>query len=464
MRTSANISSRVTARITAGCTALAVGLSAIPAAAAPTTVENIIIMIGDGMGYNTLDLANLYQRGTTGYQVGLQGQQVHNHKQPGFQSYPHVGMSTYAMLGAYNGLIAWTSTAAATGIPTDSAAAGTAMASGHKTFHGVIGMTPTGKPLPNLTERAKAHGKAAGVVTSVPYSHATPAAYVAHEKSRNRYHNISRQMVDSGLDVVIGAGHPWYDDDHKRLYKPDFKYISEKDWTRLSRNHTGYTFIEKAADFTALARGTKRVNRLWGVPQVGSTLQEKRSSALQDAAHEKVGQTPFNKVPTLTDLSLSAFNVLRHNPRGYFLMIEGGAIDWAGHDNLTARSIEETVDFMNAVEAVGKWVEKYSSWEKTLLIVTADHETGFINGPSERAMVPLTQDVHGAIQMRWLSDEHTNQLVPFFVKGAGASQVLRLATMHDPHRGAYLDNTDFARLVMNSWWIKSNSTERNAAA
>lgn len=145
-------------------------------------------------------------------------------------------------------------------------------------------------------------------------------------------------------------------------------------------------------------------------------------------------------------------------------MIEGGAIDWAGHDNLTARSIEETVDFMNTVEAVGKWVEKYSSWEKTLLIVTADHETGFINGPSERAMVPLTQDVHGAIQMRWLSDEHTNQLVPFFVKGAGASQVLRLATMHDPHRGAYLDNTDFARLVMNSWWIKSNSTERNAAA
>lgn len=464
MRNRTTIHRRLIVGATAGLTAVAVCLSPLPAAAKPTTVENIIVMIGDGMGYNTLDLANLYQRGTTGYQVPLKGQKVHNQKQPGFQSYSRVSMSTYSLIGAYNGPLAWTSTAAATGLPTDSAAAGTALASGHKTLRGVIGMTPTGKPLPNLTERAKVQGKAAGVVTSVPYSHATPAAYVAHERSRNNYHNIARQMLNSNLDVVIGAGHPYYDDDHKRISTPQFKYISEADWTRLTHHNTGYTFIERAADFTALARGTKHVKRLWGVPQVGSTLQEKRTSILPNAAQEKVRQTPYNKVPSLTDLSLGALNVLRNNPRGYFLMIEGGAIDWAGHDNRTARSIEETSDFMAAVEAVGKWVEKNSSWDKTLLIVTADHETGFINGPSDRDIVPLTQDRNGTIHMRWLSDEHTNQLVPFFVKGAGASQVLRLANQRDPYRGAYLDNTEFARLVMNSWWTKSNAKEIKTGA
>ncbi|HHY07828.1 MAG TPA: alkaline phosphatase [Corynebacteriales bacterium] len=464
MRIRTNFSRRLAVGVTAGLTAVALGLPALPAHAAPAVAENIIVMIGDGMGYNTLDLTNLHLRGTTGYQVNPNGSAVKNEKQPGFQSYSYVGMSTYAIVGAYNGPIAWTSTAAATGIPTDSAAAGTAMASGHKTFHGIIGMTPSGKPLPNITERAKALGKAAGVVSSVPYSHATPAAYVAHEISRNNYHNITNQMINSKMDVVIGAGHPFYDDNNKRLAEPDFKYISAADWNRLEKNTTGYSFIEKTADFKAIAEGKKKVKRLWGVPQVASTLQQERSSVRADAQQEKVGETPFNKVPNLTDLSLSALNVLNQNPRGYFLMVEGGAIDWAGHANQTARSIEETMDFMDAVEAVSKWVEKNSSWDKTLLIITADHETGFINGPSERAMVPLAQDAHGNIQIQWLSDQHTNQLVPFFVKGAGAQQVLRLATSQDPYRGAYMDNIDFPQLVMHKWWIQSQAAAPKKAA
>ena len=97
-------------------------------------------MIGDGMGYNTLDLANLYHRNTTGYPVGQHGEKPPNTPQPGFQSWQRVSMSTYPAFGTYNTFVNWSSTEGATGKPTDSAAAGTAMATGHKTLRGVIGM------------------------------------------------------------------------------------------------------------------------------------------------------------------------------------------------------------------------------------------------------------------------------------------------------------------------------------
>jgi len=299
-------------------------------------------------------------------------------------------------------------------------------------------------------------GKSAGVVSSVPYSHAPPATYVAHEPSRKNYHNIANQMINSQLDVVIAPGHPFYDDNHRRVKKPDYTYISPSDWRALSSGQTAYSFFQKTQDFSRMARTNMNFHgkRVWGVPQVGSTLQEKRSSVAKKSTLEQVGQTPFTKdVPTLSDLSLSVLNVLDDNKNGSFLMIEGGAIDWCGHANETARSIEETTDFIKAIDDVSAWVEKYSSWNDTLLIVTADHETGFINGPSKDNFRTLSKD-GSAIQMQWLSDEHTNQLVPFFVHGAGSDTVLNLAKHHDLKRGRYLDNTAFAQLVMKHWWVK----------
>ena len=135
-------------------------------------------------------------------------------------------------------------------------------------------------------------------------------------------------------------------------------------------------------------------------------------------------------------------------------MIEGGAIDRSGHANESARIIEETAEFVKAIDDVATWVEKYSSWEETLLIVTADHETGFVNGPSKMDFRPLSKDTSGSIQMEWLSEQHTNQLVPFFIRGAGFHTVLNLADQQDLVRGRYLDNTEFAQLVMQRWWVK----------
>ena len=430
---------------------------AAPGQENPTGVpKNVIFMIGDGMGFNTLDLYNLHYRNSTGYQVSQGGVQAHNKPQPGFQRWPHVAMSTYAAIGTYNSQVSWSSVVGANGIPTDSAAAGTAMATGHKTFQGVVGMDVLQRPLENLTERAKKLGKSAGVVSSVPYSHATPACYVAHEPQRSSYHNITRQMLDSQLDVVIAPGHPLYDNNHQRQSKPDYTYISESDWTALSTGKTPYSFIEKKNDFTKLARTNKNYKgkRFWGIPQVATTLQQGRDSRAAKTTDEFVGQSPRNNAPTLSDLSLGALNVLDDNPRGTFLMIEGGAIDWSGHANETARIIEETSEFANAVNDVAAWVEKYSSWNETLLIVTADHETGFVNDPSRVNFRPLGKDASGAIQMEWLSGQHTNQLVPFFVRGAGSRTVLDLANQQDLKRGKYLDNTQFAQLVMQRWWVK----------
>lgn len=135
-------------------------------------------------------------------------------------------------------------------------------------------------------------------------------------------------------------------------------------------------------------------------------------------------------------------------------MVVGGAIDWSGHANETARIIEGTTEFVKAVNDVAAWVEKYSSWDETLLIVTADHETGFVNSPSKMDFRPLSKDTSGAIEMEWLSKQHTNQLVPFFVRGAGSRTVLNLANQQDLMRGGHLDNTEFAQLVIQRWWVK----------
>lgn len=430
---------------------------AAPGQQNPTGVpKNVIFMIGDGMGFNTLDLYNLHYRNSTGYQVSRGGAKAHNKPQPGFQRWPHVAQSTYAAIGSYNTQVNWSSVVGANGVPTDSAAAATTMASGHKTFQGVVGMDVLQRPVENLTERAKQLGRSAGVVSSVPYSHATPACYVAHEPQRSSYHNITNQMLKSQLGVVIAPGHPLFDNNHKRQSRPDYTYISESDWTALRGGKTPFSFIEKKNDFTKLARTNRNYQgkRIWGIPQVASTLQQGRDSRAGKSTNETVGQTPRNNVPTLSDLALGALNVLDDNPRGTFLMIEGGAIDWSGHANESARIIEETAEFVKAIDDVATWVEKYSSWEETLLIVTADHETGFVNGPSKMDFRPLSKDTSGSIQMEWLSEQHTNQLVPFFIRGAGFHTVLNLADQQDLVRGRYLDNTEFAQLVMQRWWVK----------
>ena len=431
------------------------GALAAPAEAAEEKVspKNVIVLIGDGMGYNHIDFLNAETTGQTHWQVERGGDRKvipsgqNTAPTEGWQAWDLLGQSTYWHDGpVYDPSASWTDFEWNTKSPTDSAAAGTAMATGVKTYNAGIGVDYEGNVVENLSERAKSLGKSAGVVSSVPFSHATPAAYSSHDESRNNYHSIAQQQVAGDLEVVIGAGHPFYDDNHQPRAVGNFGFISESDWTAVATGQTDRTFIESKAGFEALTSGATP-ERVFGVPQVGSTLQQARSAG-----------APANDVPDLATLSRGALNVLDNNDEGFFLMVEGGAIDWAGHSNQSDRDLEEVQDFDTAVDSVIDWVETNSNWDDTLVVVTADHETGYLYGQTSgdySAIVPASSDApEGALAAHsWNSDNHTNQLVPFFYRGAGAERITELGSKLDLVRGHYLDNTSMATWLLSDAWV-----------
>ncbi|MEZ4485173.1 MAG: alkaline phosphatase, partial [Syntrophotaleaceae bacterium] len=186
---------------------------------------------------------------------------------------------------------------------------------------------------------------------------------------------------------------------------------------------------------------------LLGIPQVERTLQQRRDGDPQAWPYA----VPLLKtVPTLTEMTRAALNVLDNDADGFLLMVEGGAVDWASHANQTGRMLEEQLDFDRTVAAVVHWVETCSNWDQTLLIVTADHETGYLTGPgSDPGWQPLVGNGRNRLPtMEWHHDNHTNSLVPLFAKGRGAEGLFPLVKGHDPVRGPYVDNTALAEAVL----------------
>jgi alkaline phosphatase len=149
-------------------------------------------------------------------------------------------------------------------------------------------------------------------------------------------------------------------------------------------------------------------------------------------------------------MTTGALNVLAKNDEGFFLMVEGGAVDWAGHANQTTRVVEEQVEFNEAVETIDAWVAANSSWDETLVIITADHETGYLTGPgADPTWTPMTGQAGSLPNVSWHSGDHTNALVPLFAKGAGSALLESRATSWDRVRGAYLDNTDIGNTLFD---------------
>jgi alkaline phosphatase len=148
-------------------------------------------------------------------------------------------------------------------------------------------------------------------------------------------------------------------------------------------------------------------------------------------------------------MSLAAINVLDNNSKGFMLMIEGGAIDWAAHANQPGRTIEEQIAFDQAVEAVVSWVETNSNWDETLLIVTADHETGYLWGiGSNPTWQPLVNNGMGIVPtMQFYSPNHTNSLIGIYAKGGDAHWFTSMIAGTDPVRGDYVDNTSIAQVI-----------------
>ena len=421
---------------------------------APTKVSmaspiprNIIVMIGDGMGFNQSLAASYYRFGRGPYQI--------------YNNFPiKYGVTTYSADGqGYDPTLAWNDFNYVMTNYTDCAASATAMATGVKTYDVGVGVDAGGNPVGNVFEAAETIGMSTGIVTTVEFSHATPAGFVAHNVHRDNYEGIANEMIlDSDTDVIMGTGHPWFNNNNQLMAVPStFKYVGgESTWDALvagtvssDRDNDGIAeaavLIQAASEFEALMTGPTP-EFVVGVAQVSSTLQQARGG---DAMADPY-VVPLNlNVPTLAEMSLAAINILDDNPNGFMLMVEGGAIDWAAHSHQPGRMIEEQIDFDMAVFAVVSWVQTYSNWSETLLIVTGDHETGHLWGPdSDPTWKLLINNNQGELPgMQFYSPNHTNSLVRLYAVGADADWFTTLIAGTDPVHGPYVDNTSIAHVI-----------------
>jgi len=246
--------------------------------------------------------------------------------------------------------------------------------------------------------------------------------------------------------------------------KQSHRYVGGKDaWKKITNGTAGadadgngtpdpWTFIETREAFKTLADG-ETPNRVLGIPQTGKSLQFGRSGSDTLPESQLYDQPFIESVPSLAEMTAAALNVLDNDPDGLFLMVEGGAIDWAGHANNSNRNIEEEVEFNKAVQAVITWVEKTGGWDNTLVIVTGDHETGYMTGPgsgidSTEYLKPLKNNGKGKLPgMEWHSKGHTNSLLPLFAKGKGSEIFHRFADRYDPVRGRFTDNAEVGQAM-----------------
>jgi alkaline phosphatase len=351
----------------------------------------------------------------------------------------------------------------------DSASTGTAMAAGRKTDDGNIAWLPgdpAGGQLKTIAEYAKAQGRAIGVVTSVPFSHATPATFVSHNVSRGNYHAISSEIINTVKpDVMIGAGHRSYD---------GTGYISSTDQDALAAGTTDYHFVQRtatvvgstaiiaAADTVAAnivsGSGKKKLFGLFGTAAAdGLTNPVANGYGNAAGAYAYSGYMthylpsgavggdgyggfnwPLNENPTLAAATEAALKVLSKDNDGLFLMVEGGDIDWGNHPNDYEWNLGAWHNFDLACRKASDMVTAGTNgmtWDNTVIIIATDHGNsymrlnkyygkGVLPPAAERLMVKnstAVPNLDANIGVRWSSTKHTNELVTLYAKGPEAA-------------------------------------------
>lgn len=288
----------------------------------------VFYFIGDGMGVNQVNGTEMYlaeQEGRIGVTPLL------------FTTFPVASVAT---------------TFSTTNSVTDSSAAGTALATGAKTYNGAIGMDDQKNVLQTVAEKAKKAGKRVGVTTSVSVDHATPAAFYAHQPNRSMYYEIALDLPKAGFDFYAGGGflkpHTTFD---KKKAPSIFPIIEE----------AGYTVARGLDEYQEKATAAKKM--------VLIQKEGARLDCLPYAIDRKEGDL------TLAQITESAISFLtKEKNKGFFLMVEGGKIDWACHGNDPATVFEEVIDMDNAIKVAYEFYKKHP--KETLIVVTADHETG----------------------------------------------------------------------------------------
>jgi alkaline phosphatase len=288
----------------------------------------------------------------------------------------------------------------------DSAATATAMCSGVKTYNDSINVDVSGRQVATVAHEAQNRGLAVGVVTSVPISHATPACAYAHNVHRDDYQDLTRDLVGlpsiahpekplAGVDVLIGGGFGdektvATDKGQGRNFVPGNVWITASDRQAIDAA-TGGRYVlalrtagvngrqrlgERAAE---AARSHKRLFGFYGIGRTKGHLPyqtadgDYRPAPGQLLSPEFYTRAERNENPTLADMTTAALTVLATNPKGFWLMVESGDVDWANHDDNVDNSIGAVNSGDAAVKTITDWVERHSNWSESLLIVTADH-------------------------------------------------------------------------------------------
>jgi alkaline phosphatase len=334
--------------------------------------RNVILLIGDGMGFEHVKAASLFAYGEDG-KLAMQRLPVKGR------------MTTHPAEGPQE--------------VTDSAAAATAMATGVKASNGVLSvrLPGDGQSLPTVLEQLAARGMRTGLVTTTYMTHATPAGFAAHVKSRKMVEDIAAQYLRrTRPDVLLGGG--------------------GKGLTPEAARAAGYTVVVGR-------RGLCRLNPS-GVARLCGLFGEGHMPYEYDCAMRI--DSGYDRLPHLSEMTRVALAVLERGESGFFLMVEGGRIDHAAHSNDLPNAVVETLEFDNAVKEVLRWAH---GRKDTLVIVTADHECGGLKVIKARGRLSWPE-------VTWASKEHTGVPVPVYAWGLVAERF-----------AGELDNTDIPKRI-----------------
>ena len=320
-------------------------------------VKNIIYLIGDGMGLSSVSMMQL----------------VNKYEPTIFDKAENVALQkTYS----------------ADNRVTDSAASGTALASGVKTNNTFLGMRPDLSHAESIMELAQSKGMATGVVVTTYLQHATPAAFYAHIDSRHKLAEISEQLLGSKLDVAIGGGMAFFEERY-----------GDKEEAQKAITEAGFEYVS-SMDELKNADNKKRTLALLTPKEVGADS----GSYLAEATTKALSM-------------LEAKSKGKRSKRGFVLMVEGSLIDSMGHGNNAEAQQKEMQSFMQAIEVAVEYARRHPD---TLVVVTADHETGGLALVSANADFNLSEQ---GVEFKWSTGGHSAEMVPIYLYGAGAELI-----------------------------------------
>lgn len=286
-------------------------------------------------------------------------------EQPHFEQFENIGLSI---------------TSSTSHRITDSAAGATAFATGHKTYKRAIGVSNDSIPQPSILTHLQGQGYQTGLVSLTSITHATPASFYAHVKDRDQHEDIAQQLVEANIDFIAGGGSKYFDSRSDGLNLLD---------SLRSRDYN--------VDTTALAKADPSLKNAYILAEDGLPAKTQgREGFLQEATKNGLDYFSANEEP-------------------FFFMIEGSYIDWGGHAMDAEMMIQEVLDFDATIGVVLEFIEANPN---TLLVVTADHETGGVS--LGKSYDDNGREIPQQVQVYFNSDQHSTELVPVFAKGKGA--------------------------------------------